>query len=86
MKLVTERHAPLLAAKYKLPTETAQAIVNDFRVHQFLLMQALTSPPPKVETMEQTIQRLSQTYKLSTDVIASIIFDDLLLEQVLDEH
>ena len=86
MNYATERHAPLLAAKYRLPTETAQAIVNDFRVHQFLVMQAMSSPSPKVETMEQTIQRLSATYKLSTDVIASLVFDDLLLEQTLDEH
>ena len=86
MKYVTERHSPLLAAKYRLSTETAQAITTDFRVHQFLVMQALSSPAPKVETMQQTIERLSATYKVPVDVVASLVFDDLLLDQTLDEH
>jgi len=86
MKYVTERHAPLLAAKYRLAPDVAQAITSDFRAHQFLVMQALSSPAPKVESMQQTIERLSATYKLGPDVIASLIFDDLLLDQTLDEH
>ena len=86
MKYATERHSALLAAKYHLSPDTAQAITADFRLHQLLVVQALTSPAPKVENMQQTIERLSASYKVPPDVIASLVFDDLLLDQTLDEH
>lgn len=84
MDYITERHSPLLAAKYRISKETAQSITSDFRAHQFLA--AGSSPAPNVENMQQTIERLSATHKVPTEVVASLVIDDLLLGQALDEH
>ena len=62
-----------------------QVITADYRSHQLLVWQALASPAPSEETMQQTIDRLSTTYKLPQDVLASLIMDDLFLSQA-DEH
>ena len=78
MKYATEHHSVLLGAKYHLPTQTVQVITADYRSHQLLVWQALASPAPSEETMQQTIDRLSTTYKLPQDVLASLIMDESL--------
>ena len=75
MKYATEHHSVLLGAKYHLPAQTVQVITADYRSHQLLVWQALASPAPSEETMQQTIDRLSTTYKLPQDVLASLIMD-----------
>jgi hypothetical protein len=81
VKHESERHSALLAAKYHLPRATVEAITTDFRVHQFILLGIFTSPAPTEENMEQTIERLSTAHKVPTDVVSSLIIDDLLLDK-----
>ena len=83
MNRMTERDSALLAAKYHLPAQTVKAIIADYRLHYDLFTQAFASvsPTPSEETMQQTIDRLSATYKLPQDVVASLIMDDLCLNQ-----
>jgi hypothetical protein len=86
MKYAAERHSGLIAAKYHMSPQLAQAVISDFQKSQLLLVQVFTSPTPKFETMAQTIERLSATYQLKPDVVASLIIDELLLEHTLDDH
>jgi hypothetical protein len=86
VKYTTERHSALLAAKYHLPRATVQAITEDFRIHQFMVLGLFTSPKPAAdENMEQTIGRLSAAHKIPTDVVASLIIDDLLLDKAPEQ-
>jgi hypothetical protein len=76
-----EEDAGLLAAKYHISPKVAEAIIVEVRMSDNILLRLMTSPAPKSETMTQIIERVSTTYQVKPDVVASLIVDELLLER-----
>lgn len=83
LRSLAQQDAPLLAAKYHMSPQVAEEIIVD-AVSKYIGVQAMTSPAPKSETMTQTIERLSTTYQVKPDVVASLIVDELVFSDLAE--